>query len=1196
MKVSIFKRQSLFFFYSLLQCILVLFFSIPSSDAAESVTLQLKWKHQFQFAGYYAAIEKGYYTEEDLDVTLIEGKPGGSEIEDVISGRANFGVGMSDILLARLKGKPIVVLANIFQHSPAMLLAIRSSGISTPQDLFGRKVMLGTGFRSAELRAMFINEGLSLDQIQIIKPSWNLTDLTDGKVDGIAAYISDQPYFLNLKNIPYTIISPLTYGIDFYGDNLFTSEREIKQHPKRVAAFTRASLKGWKYALDHPEEITDLILSKYPDGKRNITREFLLYEANSYQKLIFRKFVDVGHMNPGRWKHIADTYVKLGMADKDYSLDGFLYNPIQTRFNWGHWSIKLSLAFVCSGLAIIFFLLFFHRKLNREIHERKKSENALMKSETFLHSTGQIAKVGGWEIDGETQTVFWTKEIYNITEVPDDYDPSSLKKEAVVFFSAEDQLILEKVIQRAFEHNEPYDMEFLITTAKGNKKWMHAICEPIVVDGKVVKLSGIFQDITERKQAEKKLKKYQEIVSTMNDGFVIINPQGTLLEINDYFTRLTGWAREDLIGTKPPFKFWRRKDVPKIMETLSDLQDNDQTINGFDQILQKKDGGEVRCLVNSTILYDKDNKQRAFFGIFRDITDIKQAEESLRKKSHDLGERVKELNCLYEISNLIEKSDISLEKIFEGIVHLIPPAWQYPEIACVRLVLDNKEYKTKNFKETIWKRSEIIFIKARQIGTLEVCYLEERPESDEGPFLKEERNLINIITERLGTVIEQKRTEERLMIVNRFLEITNQQTDMDPMLKEFVMVTKDVTRCAAIGIRILDKDGNIPYTAYKGFSQKFYESENPLSIKSDQCMCINAIKGETDPELPFYTEYGSFYMNGTTHFLATVSEKEKGETRNACNREGYESVALVPIRLGGSILGLIHMADYQENMVPLETVELIESAAMHLGTAIQRIRDMTETRLLQDQLIRSERLAATGQLAASIAHEINSPLQGITSLLSLIKRNSKQDEALFENVIIVEDGFTSIRNIVKKMLDLNRPGKEIKQPINVNAVIEDTETLLKSHLKKNKIKMNLSLSLNVPIITASPQQLGQVLMNLINNSIDAMTGASHVKNDRRIKESADKEITISSNLNKNDIVIEVRDTGPGISKKDMEHIFDPFYTQKKKMGMGIGLSLCNGIIEDHNGTIVVDNVPGGGAIFTITLPLDKPLNDKGSKI
>lgn len=147
--------------------------------------------------------------------------------------------------------------------------------------------------------------------------------------------------------------------------------------------------------------------------------------------------------------------------------------------------------------------------------------------------------------------------------------------------------------------------------------------------------------------------------------------------------------------------------------------------------------------------------------------------------------------------------------------------------------------------------------------------------------------------------IERRRAEETLQYSHRFLEIANRHTRMIPLLKEFVAELKELTGCAAVGIRILGEDEKIPYEAYDGFCQRFYESENLLSIKSDQCMCINVVKGTTDPKLPFYTKGGSFYMNGTTRFLATVSEEEKGKTRNVCNQFGYESVALVPIRFGG---------------------------------------------------------------------------------------------------------------------------------------------------------------------------------------------------------------------------------------------------------------------------------------------------------
>ena len=138
-------------------------------------------------------------------------------------------------------------------------------------------------------------------------------------------------------------------------------------------------------------------------------------------------------------------------------------------------------------------------------------------------------------------------------------------------------------------------------------------------------------------------------------------------------------------------------------------------------------------------------------------------EEALVKQTHDLGERVKELDSLYRFSKVVEKPDISLEEIFQGIVEIIPHSYQYPEITCSRIVMTDKEYKTKNFKETEWKQSSEIIVTGNQIGTLEVFYLEEKPEIYEGPFLKEERHLIDEIADRLRLIIESKQAEEELL-------------------------------------------------------------------------------------------------------------------------------------------------------------------------------------------------------------------------------------------------------------------------------------------------------------------------------------------------------------------------------------------------------------------------------------------------
>jgi PAS domain S-box-containing protein len=176
------------------------------------------------------------------------------------------------------------------------------------------------------------------------------------------------------------------------------------------------------------------------------------------------------------------------------------------------------------------------------------------------------------------------------------------------------------------------------------------------------------------------------------------------------------------------------------------------------------------------------------------------------------------------------------------------------------------------------------------------------------------------------------------------LELTAQATDMQTLLKDYVQLVHAYLQCDAVGIRIRDNSGHIPYQAYTGFSRDFYESENFLSLHTDRCMCTMVMNGAIAPDRVCGTDKGSFYTNSTSRLMATLSAEDMGMARNVCHAQGYESVALIPIVIDDIIHGLVHIADRRENMFPLRMVETLENSSTRLGLALQRLQLQEELR------------------------------------------------------------------------------------------------------------------------------------------------------------------------------------------------------------------------------------------------------------
>ena len=356
------------FKYFLLSFIFLSSQLIANNDSLEHISLQLKWTHSFQFAGYYAAKEKGYYKDAGLKVEFIEADSSTNVVKKVLAQKVQYGVGTSSLLLSRAKGLPVVALAVIFQHSPYQIFA--SSEIHSLKDLIGKTVMIESD--ADELFAYLKKENVPLDKINLIPHSFNGKDLIAGKIKAMSGYLTNDPYFLNADNFTYQRFSPRSVGIDFYGDNLFTSELEIQNHPKRTSAFLKASMRGWDYALTHQSEIINLIMKKY---NPSFSKENIVFQAKQMTALVKPDLIEIGYMNPVRWKNIANTYISLDLLAKDYKISkNFLYE--NKPINIPTW---LLYAFF-SGLIMLILITVFTIKLIAFNRKLKKTQVLLNKS------------------------------------------------------------------------------------------------------------------------------------------------------------------------------------------------------------------------------------------------------------------------------------------------------------------------------------------------------------------------------------------------------------------------------------------------------------------------------------------------------------------------------------------------------------------------------------------------------------------------------------------------------------------------------------------------------------------------------------------------------------------------------------------------------------------------------------------------
>lgn len=289
-----------------------------NAQGLESVTVQLKWHHQTQFAGIYAAEAKGFYRTEKLAVEHRPWKVGTpSPIEQVVSGAATFGItSQAEFLVAREKGTPIVAIAAFYQKSPVGFFALKGSGIKHPKDFPGKSIAFAPT-HEIHLKAMLKRLRLDFTALRPVPYSFDLTRFYSGQVQIWAGYVMNQPVDARLAGHEVAIIFPDDYGIHAYDDVVFTSEELIRRTAALVERWLRATLKGWRYAIENPEEATEITLKLDPALKREKQIAMLLASI----PLIHTGQHPIGWMTREVWEESAQMLLDQKILSRPVALE-----------------------------------------------------------------------------------------------------------------------------------------------------------------------------------------------------------------------------------------------------------------------------------------------------------------------------------------------------------------------------------------------------------------------------------------------------------------------------------------------------------------------------------------------------------------------------------------------------------------------------------------------------------------------------------------------------------------------------------------------------------------------------------------------------------------------------------------------------------------------------------------------------------
>ncbi|MCX5849314.1 MAG: PAS domain S-box protein [Deltaproteobacteria bacterium] len=857
-----------------------------------------------------------------------------------------------------------------------------------------------------------------------------------------------------------------------------------------------------------------------------------------------------------------------------------------------------------------------------DVSERKLAEEALKKSTQLLRDTGEMAKVGGWELDVVTQEQVWTEEVYHIHEVDMTFKPTVSK--GIDFYAPASRPIIERAVQRAIEHSEPFDVELEIITAKGNLRKIRAVGKIDKEHGKVI---GTFQDITERKLAEEALARLslqnKLILDSAAEGILGMDLQGKHTFINSAAARMLGYEVKELID-RPSHSTWHHtkpdgspypQEECKILTTYSEGDVHRVST----EVFWRKNGTSFPVEYTSTPIYEQ-GRIAGVVVTFADITERKRT-ESYREMGNEILQILSKPGTLHDLIQSV-LTVLKTQTGFDAVGIRLRDGDDFPYIA--QSGFSNDFLLTEN---TLTERSADGGVCRDKDGNVNLectCGLVISGKTDPANplFTKGGSAWTNDSFPLLDLPSDQ---DPRLNPRNQCIHLGYASVALVPIRTKDQIVGLlqfNDRRKGCFSLAAIELIEGIAANIGEAFLRK--DAEEALSRSETK---FHTLYDSTSDAVMLLNEKGFFDCNKATLAVFGCATREEFINKNPSNfspakqPDGEDSMALAnqmiktAMEKGSIRFEWMHKRNDTGESFPADV--LLNAMELDGKQVLQAVvRDITERKKTEKELLDINRqlgtaiaqatdLAAQAEMAnaaksdflANMSHEIRTPMNAIIGMADMLWDSQLTTEQR-QYVQIFRSAGENLLTLINDILDLSKveSGQLILEhiPYDLFDVVDKTNEVIALRAHSKNLELLCHISPDVPQrIQGDPTRLRQVLTNILGNAIKFTEKGEIVLKVLPVSQDASEKTPRF-------LQFSVRDTGIGIPAAKLNTVFEKFTQSdtsitRKYEGTGLGLAISKQFVDLMGGRIWVESKKGEGSTFFFTLPLEVAPPEKKQK-